>query len=402
MGLYDFSKRIASAEQRVLDADYSQKNKDTIFSFVHVLYAEGLSEARILKYLSNLNILASWFDKDFDEVTKSDMYRVVAEIERSDRKAWTKQGYKVTIKRFFRWLHNSETDPEITRWIKTNIKQCDQILPEELLTEDEVKQMIDVCDHPRNRAMVAMWYDAGGRVGEMGEAKIKHFVPDVYGAVLMVKGKTGMRRIRLVFSAPYVSKWLDTHPERDNPDAPLWVNYGKYKGRAMKYGGIRMVIKRAANKAGIKKRVYNHLFRHSRITEYATFMTQAQLEKNMGWVHGTRQSGTYIHLAGAQVDSTILEHYGLKEKQDKPSELTPKNCPRCKTTNGPTADFCSNCGMALNAVAATNVDDMQQLGMQLLLEIGAKEPKDVQELQGYLGKLKEALNDSDSTSISDK
>ncbi len=402
MGLYNYSRKIENAERRIREAEYSQKNKDFIFSFIHVLYAEGLSEARILKYLSQLNILSEWFGKDFDQVTTSDVYRVVAEIERSDRKAWTKQGYKVTIKRFFRWLHNTGVDPEMTSWIKTKIKQCDQILPEELLTEEEVMQMIDVCDHPRNRAMVAMWYDAGGRVSELGEPKIKHYVPDEYGAVLMVKGKTGMRRVRLVFSSPYVSKWLDTHPDRGNPDAPLWVNYGKYKGRAMTYGGIRMVIKRAAEKAGIKKRVYNHLFRHSRITEYATFMTQAQLEKNMGWVHGTRQSGTYIHLAGAQVDNTILEHYGIKEKQEKTTELTPKNCPRCKTTNGPTSDFCSNCGMALNAVAATNIDGMQQLGMQLLLEIGAKDPKDVQELQGYLGKLKEALSDSTSTSISDE
>lgn len=374
MGLYDFRKMIASAEQRIIDADYSQKNKDSIFSFVHVLYAEGLSEARILKYLSNLNVLAKWFGKDFDEVTKSDMYRVVAEIERSDRKAWTKQGYKVTIKRFFRWLHNSETDPEITRWIKTNIKQCDQILPEELLTEDEVKKMIDVCDHPRNRAMVAMWYDAGGRVGEMGGVKIKHFVPDTYGAVLMVKGKTGMRRIRLVFSAPYVSKWLDTHPEKDNPDAPLWVNYGRYKGQAMKYGGIRMVIKRAAKNAGIKKRVYNHLFRHSRITEYATFMTQAQLEKNMGWVHGTQQSGTYIHLAGSQVDNTILEHYGIKEKSEVPSTMTPKKCPRCSTTNGPTAKYCSSCRMALTSEAAYEIEDDEQKILGLFKEYVKNNP----------------------------
>lgn len=365
MGLYNHSKKIASIEQRIYDADYSQKNKDTIFSFVHILYAEGLSEARILKYMGHLNTLAGWFGKDFDDVTKSDIYRVVAQIERSDRKAWTKQGYKVTIKRFFRWLHNSEVDPEMTRWIKTNIKQCDQILPEELLTVDEVMKMIDACDHPRNRAMIAMWYDAGGRVSELGEPKIKHFVPDEYGAVLMVKGKTGMRRVRLVFSAPYVSKWLDTHPDKDNPDAPLWVNYGKYKGRAMEYGGIRMVIKRAADKAGIKKRVYNHLFRHSRITEYATFMTQAQLENNMGWVHGTRQSGTYIHLAGTQVDNTILEHYGMKVKDEMSSKMIPSKCSRCNTVNGPTAKYCSSCRMTLTPQAAHEVEDDEQkiLGM---------------------------------------
>ena len=297
MSFYGYEKKIANAERRIREANYSQKNKDQIFSFIHVLYAEGLSDARILKYLSQLNTLSNWFDKDFSDVTKTDIYRIVADIERSDRKAWTKQGYKVTIKRFFRWLYDSKTDPELTSWINTNIKECDQILPEELLTEEEVLEQIEAADHPRDKAIVALWYDAGGRVKELGTPKIKHYVPDEYGAVIMVKGKTGMRRVRLVFSAPYISKWLDIHPDKDNPEAPLWVNYGKYKGRAMTYGGLRAVVKRTAEKSGTKKRVYLYLYRHSRITGNAMFMSQAQLENNHGWKHGTKQSGTYIHLS---------------------------------------------------------------------------------------------------------
>ena len=54
--------------------------------------------------------------------------------------------------------------------------------------------------------------------------------------------------------------------------------------------------------------------------------------------------------------------------------------------------------MVLNAVAATNIDDMQQLGVKLFLEIGANGPKDVQKLQGYLGRLKEVVSDCDHNS----
>lgn len=68
MGLYNHMRDIASAEKRIHNASYSQKNKDTIFSFIHILYAKALSETRILKYLGHLNTLAKWFNKDFDEV----------------------------------------------------------------------------------------------------------------------------------------------------------------------------------------------------------------------------------------------------------------------------------------------------------------------------------------------
>jgi site-specific recombinase XerD len=83
-----------------------------------------------------LNILSEQFGKDFDQVMMTDMYRFLAELERSDKKPWTKRGYKVTIKRFFRWL-NGGKEPETTEWIKTPIKQSDQMLPEEVPLEEE-------------------------------------------------------------------------------------------------------------------------------------------------------------------------------------------------------------------------------------------------------------------------
>ncbi|WMW22732.1 tyrosine-type recombinase/integrase [Methanolobus mangrovi] len=402
MELYDYNKKIANAENLILNSPYSEKNKELIFEFVNVLYAEGISTARVLKYLSSLHNLSKWFNKPFPEITKTDVYKLVGDLERSDRSVWTKRDYRVVLKRFFRWMNNDK-DPEITAWISTNVKQKDRKMPEELLTEEEVKKMLEVAEHPRDAAIVAVWYDSGGRVGENGTRSIKHIGFDQYGSYEIVKGKTGMRRVRLVMSTPYIAAWLSIHPMKNDPEAPLWVNIGRHShGKPMKYDAIRMVLKRLAKKAGIKKRVYPHLFRHTRATELANHLTQAQMESHLGWIHGSDMPGTYIHLSGQQVDDAILSIYGLVKDEDRKPILTSVNCPRCKTMNGPTSDFCCSCGMALNASAATNIDDMQQLGMQLLLEIGAKDPKDVRELQGYLGKLKEVLSDNSSASISDE
>ena len=402
MELYDYKKKIDAAENLILNSPYSEKNKELILEFVNVLYAEGISNARVLKYLSSLHLLSKWFDKPFPEITKTDVYKLVADLERSDRSVWTKRDYRVTIKKFFRWMNNGK-DPETTAWVSTNVKRKDRKMPEELLTEEEVKKMLEAAEHPRDAALVATWYDSGGRVGENGTRLIKHIGFDQYGSYEIVKGKTGMRRIRLVMSTPYIAAWLAIHPQKENPEAPLWVNVGRHShGEPMKYDAIRMVFKRLATKAGIKKRVYPHLFRHTRATELANHLTQAQMESHLGWIHGSDMPGTYIHLSGQQVDDAILSIYGLVKDEDRRPLLTSVKCPRCRTMNGPTSDFCCSCGMALNASAATNIDDMQQLGMQLLLEIGAKDPKDVQELQGYLGKMKEVLSESNSASISDE
>ena len=211
----------------------------------------------------------------------------------------------------------------------------------------------------------------------MANIKIKHIAFDKYGANAIVNGKNGMRRIRLIFSPPYISAWLAMHPDRDDPNASLWVNVGnRNRGIPMKYGSIRILIKKIAEKAGIKKRVYNHLFRHSRATELANVLTQAQLESLLGWIHGTDMSATYIHLSGKSVDDALLQQYGLKEENDEDKkQLNPIKCPRCKTTNGPTASLCSSCGMTLTAEGMVSIQDSDGEVMTLLMDAIKNNPE---------------------------
>lgn len=44
---------------------------------------------------------------------------------------------------------------------------------------------------------------------------------DKYGAVLIMSGKTGGCRVRIVFSAKALAVWMNHHPASDDPDAPL-------------------------------------------------------------------------------------------------------------------------------------------------------------------------------------
>jgi len=85
-------------------------------------------------------------------------------ITKSNRSEWTKYDYLVIIKRFFRWM-NKGKDPECTEWIISRVKK-DYKLPEEMLTEAEIKQMIEAAVHSRNKALIATFWDAGRRTGE--------------------------------------------------------------------------------------------------------------------------------------------------------------------------------------------------------------------------------------------
>ncbi len=66
-------------------------------------------------------------------------------------------------------------------------------------------------------------------------------------------------------------------------------------------------------KTDIKKRVHAYLFRHTRITEAASFMTESEMDHYFGWVQGSNMPQVYVHLSGREVDDKLLRHYKLKK-----------------------------------------------------------------------------------------
>ncbi len=94
---------------------------------------------------------------------------MVYRIERSDYSPWTKHDYKVALKRFYRWLKDGgEEYPEEVKWIRTTLTARDELLPEELLMEEEVMRLVDACDNPRDKAFIMTLYESGARIGELG------------------------------------------------------------------------------------------------------------------------------------------------------------------------------------------------------------------------------------------
>ena len=101
--------------------------------------------------------------------------------------------------------------------------------------------------------------------------------------MLIVNDKTGSRRIRIITSVPVLASWIENHSLRDDPDAPLWINLStRNRYHILTYEGAKAVLKRTAKRAGLKKRIYPHLFRHSRATRLANALTEAQLKKLFG------------------------------------------------------------------------------------------------------------------------
>jgi len=179
--------------------------------FLDRLKAEGLSLARQAGYVQRLTTIAATLGKDFDKTNQQDIEQLIRAVNAKDWAEWTKDNYSVTVKRFWRWLRELPRgkDPPETEWIRIGKAESRTILPQDLLTKEETQKLIQAAEHPRDKAYVAVADESGARPGEVLTMKIRSVTFDEYGAVIVVRGKKGERRIRLVASAPYLAAWLD-------------------------------------------------------------------------------------------------------------------------------------------------------------------------------------------------
>jgi len=195
-------------------------NKKLLLRFYDFCRADGLSKIRIERLLRIMLDVWKMVGKNLDELDKDNMIRLLGDIEDKDWSFWTKYTYKVVIKKFYKWLGRGC----LIDWIKLRHSRK-RLLPEEILTEEEVKRMIDANDNIKYKTMIAIEYEGGFRPGEFFTLRIKSVTFDEHGAVLIVNGKMGMRRVRIVRNAGLLRKWVFMHPLRDNPESPLWISY---------------------------------------------------------------------------------------------------------------------------------------------------------------------------------
>ncbi len=390
LDIHRYKKRIKNALKRIKESDFPESNKRDLFEFYDYLSAEGLSKGRIAKYMYHMLKMGELIDIPFEDVDKKKIVKIVGDIENRDYTPHTKHDYKIILKRFFQWLRGTEEYPEEVRWIKSTLKKCDTKLPEELLNQEDIKKMIENAYYPRNKALVAFLFESGCRVGELISLKIRNLEFDDLGCLVTLDGKTGMRKIRVVSSVPHLSLWLENHPFRNDRDAWLWAsisNRGWHK--PISYHQVKHVLRDLAEKSGVKKKVNPHAFRHSRASQMANHLTEAQMNNYFGWVQGSDMPSVYVHLSGRDMDSAILKMNGIKtEETEKKSHFAPKKCPRCKNTNSPTGKICVRCGAPLDVTSAMEIENKRKR-MDRLMSTLMKDPETQRFLLGKMRTLRD-------------
>lgn len=140
-------------------------------------------------------------------------------------------------------------------------------LDADLLTDQEIELLMRQCSRRaptgvRNRALIAVCWRWGLRIGEALALAVKDFDPDS-GTLVVQRGKGGKRRVVGVDAGTValVSRWLEVRGKRRiSSAAPLFCTL---RGESMDQSYIRHLLPRLARKAGIDRRAHAHGLRHA-------------------------------------------------------------------------------------------------------------------------------------------
>ena len=347
---------------------YTKEQKEILNKYYSNLERKGDKEQTIIGRLQSLKLLFRDLNKDISQVKLKDIDKYLKFIKKYKENTIAER--KIFLIVFFEWYYKKKKE-DIPLIAGIKVKSSNTIkLPEEILTPDEIKEMIQVADSLRDKAIISLLYETGARRGEFLQFKIKHIdlVNKEYCMTHIPEGKTKARLIPIIYSVPHLQNWLNSHPDRNNPNAPLFCCLGKYRGKPISYDTLKWIVKTMAKRVETKKKVYPHAFRHARLTQLGKELTEQELKKFAGWTASSNMASVYVHLSGQDVSNKLLANAGLIDKKESNKEkdsLTPIKCPRCESLNPSGVKYC-RCGFVLDITEVNNLLEKKHQGERII------------------------------------
>lgn len=276
--------------------------------------------------------------------------------------------YRVALRMFGQHTTDGDDVPESLDWIPATTSSTYDPSPDprDMLHWDEhILPMLEACYNARDRAMVALQWDAGLRSGEFKDLQVGDITDHDHGLQVTVAGKQGKRSVSLIPSVPYVSRWLDDHPTGGRDD-PLWCGLHAPHERVSDTMMLK-VLKESADRAGVDRPVTPTNLRKSSASYLASEgMSQSHLEEHHGWVRGSDSASRYVAVFGAAADNELARIHGRDVSETESDPVGPIQCPRCDRDTPREKDFCVWCQQALSAEATSRVDEARDTTVDAL------------------------------------
>jgi len=364
---------LSAAVDRLRSSPASQGNIGLILEHDKKLAGDRISDEHRKKFLDRLRWWAEFLKKDFRKATKEDLEAGYNAIKaRKDLKPGTINFYITMVRQFYKWLEgDGEEFPQKVRGLKPLACQPENISEDgetsiQIYSVDELSRMIKLGKSAREKCLVALSYDCGGRLNEILSLRMMNIKGEppfykiyLHGDKTWKRARVGRRWVSVYFAVPYINDFLKSHPfSLQDKEKPFWINSGKYGGRKdaqLSQSGFKTLFDRLKARAEIKGKRFHDL-RHTKATHLLRLgMHESKVKKYMGWSMNSKQLARYVHLVQEDIDEELSRMYGIPFSRKKYDDIPiPIKCPTCNEVNSAGSDLCSKCSNPLSSQAIAN------------------------------------------------
>jgi integrase/recombinase XerD len=260
---------------------------DQIDNFKIILEIKRYSNQTIASYISHLKMVYVFFNnKSFQFIKDKDLFDYIYNLVNTKKiSASTQRQVVGSLKLFYKEIYNREIP---FHYLK--VSQRENRIPV-VLSKNEVKLIIDSAYNIKHKAILALLYGSGLRIGELLNLKIKDI--DSHRMTVYIQQAKG-KKDRYSVLSPQVLELLRAYFKKYAPKEYLFEgqNGGKYTA-----GSSAKVFKQVLLRSRIKKRATLHTLRHS----FATHLLEdgigiAHIQKLLGH-NSIKTTLIYTHIA---------------------------------------------------------------------------------------------------------
>jgi integrase len=308
---------------------------------------------------------------------------IVRWINQTYQNEETNRDYRIALRVFATHVTDGDDIPDSVAWVPSSTSRSYNPSPDpaEMLDwEADVLPMIEATLNARDAALIVVAWDSGARSSELLDLRVGDVTDHDYGLQITVDGKRGQRLITLIPSIPYLNRWLQDHPRRDDDTAPLWCTL--QSGEELSYQMCRKIPREAADRADVFKPVTFTNFRKSSASHLASQgVNQAVLEDHHGWTQGSDVASRYVSVFADASDRALARAHGKDVADDEPEPIAAVTCPRCEKETPRDESFCMWCNQAIDHGAVDEMAEKEESQRRELLAAAKDNPELLERLE---------------------
>ncbi|MDP3966024.1 MAG: tyrosine-type recombinase/integrase [archaeon] len=293
----------------------SKKNKDKFEEWFKE--KNNRSEKRKGNIRRSLIRFLTFIKKDWDKITYDDYVNTASALDKSfkEEKISSYQFNEdvTNIKNFLEECFD-DSEKRFKRFKLFKQKRKDEskaIKPNDLLTDLDIDKMMKATSDMKKISLVAVLHISGARPEELLKSRYND-VDFNKKQIYLYSGKT--KRRRAVYIGDTISHLTRLKKETNSKEDDLI--FPSVRGGIMTIMGLNFLLQDLGKKAGLKKKIWSYLFRHSRLSFLITKLSPKVYEEVSG--HSLAMGmKTYAHLSQ---DKIIKE---MKENVFQVEDMTP-------------------------------------------------------------------------------